>query len=38
MALRQYDRIVETLGRVLGVIPAEETVALADGIRRRIPV
>ncbi len=38
MALRQYDRIVDVLDRDLGVEPAPETVALADGIRRRLPV
>ena len=35
MALRQYERIVEVLGRELGVAPAPETVDLADLIRRR---
>jgi DNA-binding SARP family transcriptional activator len=38
MALRQYDRIVGFLHRQLGVAPAPETVALADGIRRRLAV
>lgn len=38
MALRQYERIVDVLDRDLGVEPAPETVALADGIRRRLPV
>jgi DNA-binding SARP family transcriptional activator len=38
MALRQYERIVDLLHRELGVGPAPETVTLADGIRRRVPV
>jgi DNA-binding SARP family transcriptional activator len=38
MALRQFDRIVGVLDRELGVEPARETVLLADGIRRRVPV
>ena len=38
MALRQYERIVGTLDRELGVDPAPETVTLADDIRRRLPV
>jgi DNA-binding SARP family transcriptional activator len=38
MALRQYERIVDFLSRQLGVAPAPETVALADGIRRRVTV
>jgi DNA-binding SARP family transcriptional activator len=38
MALRHYERIVDVLDRELGVCPAPETVTLADGIRRRVPV
>ena len=38
MALRQYERIVGILARELGVTPAPETVALADAVRRRLPV
>jgi DNA-binding SARP family transcriptional activator len=38
MALRLYDHIVQVLGRELGVAAAPETEALADRIRRRVPV
>jgi DNA-binding SARP family transcriptional activator len=37
-ALRHYERIVETLGRVFGAAPAPETETLAACIRRRTPV
>jgi DNA-binding SARP family transcriptional activator len=38
MALRLYEHIVQVLGRELGVAAAPETEALAERIRRRLPV
>ena len=38
MALRRYERLVAALQRELGVVPAPETVALANDISSRSPV
>jgi DNA-binding SARP family transcriptional activator len=38
MALRHHERLVDVLGREIGVAPAPETVALAEQIRARAPV